>query len=193
MSLLIQNGGVLDLGATTGHSFGEVSGEGILRLQTNNFPGGNFSAFTSTGGGTVEYYNPADNFTLQRLEYNNLTFSFGNASRIVTLAGNLVVNGDMTVNRGILRIGNDNNARNVQIGVRSVDNNGHIELGTGNANHRVIVNGDFNYGVVRFTNQMKLLTTIAIQALPIMVADLFSTIRWQIRVCIWRVKVIFIG
>lgn len=155
LSLLIQDGGVLDLGTTTGHDFGEVSGEGILRLRTNSFPGGNFDAFTSTLGGTVEYYNPPSSFTLQRLEYNNLTFSFGNASRIATLAGNLVVNGDMTVNRGIFRVGNNNTARNVQIGGNVlVDNNGRIELGTGNANHRVIVNGDFaNYGVVRFTNQ----------------------------------------
>ncbi|MCA1744190.1 MAG: hypothetical protein LC643_00465 [Bacteroidales bacterium] len=155
LSLLIQDGGVLDLGPTTGHDFGEVSGEGILRLQTNYFPGGNFDAFTSTLGGTVEYYNPASNITLQRLEYNNLTFSFGNASRIAIVGGDVSINGNLNVYRGVFQIGNSGTPRTVQVGGNVlVDNNGRIGLGTGNANHRFIVNGDFaNYGVVRFTNQ----------------------------------------
>ncbi|TCO07432.1 glycine-rich domain-containing protein [Natronoflexus pectinivorans] len=154
-SLEIQNGGTLDLRSSTGHNFGDVGGEGTLRLQTNNFPTGDFSLFTSAGGGTVEYYNPAGDFTLQRLEYNNLTFNFANTARTVTLAGDLTVNGNLNIPRGRFQIGNNNAARTVQIyGNVLVDNNGRIQLGTGNANHRFVVNGDFsNYGIVRFTNQ----------------------------------------
>jgi hypothetical protein len=154
-SLIIQEGGVLDLGTTTGHSFGDVSGEGTLRLQTNNFPGGNFNAFTSEGGGTVEYYNPSDDFDLQQLTYNNLTFDFATSTRLATLGGDLTINGNLNVSRGRFQIGNNTTGRTVQIkGDVLVDNNGRIQLGTSNANHRFIVNGDFtNYGVVRFTNQ----------------------------------------
>ncbi|WP_044117959.1 T9SS type A sorting domain-containing protein [Alkaliflexus imshenetskii] len=154
-SLEIQNGGTLDLRTSTGHNFGIVRGEGTLRLQTNNFPGGNFDVFTTAGGGTVEYYNPAANFTLQQLEYNNLTFNFAVATRTATLAGNLNINGNLNITRGRFQIGNNAIARTIQInGNVLVDNNGRIQIGTNDTNHRFIVNGDFtNYGVVRFTNQ----------------------------------------
>lgn len=154
-SLEIQRGGTLDLRATTGHNFKSVSGEGTMRLQTNNFPSGDFSSFTSQGGGTVEYYNPSANFNLQHLTYNHLIFDFSNTGLVATLGGNLTINGDLSVKRGRFQIGNNHSSRTVQVnGNVLVDNNGHIQLGTGNANHRFIVNGDFtNYGVVRFTNQ----------------------------------------
>ncbi|MDG5801051.1 hypothetical protein QA597_11835, partial [Marinilabiliaceae bacterium ANBcel2] len=155
-SLHIQDGGTLDLRTTSEHDLGFVKGEGTLRLRTNNFPSGDFSSFTSVGGGTVEYYSPSANFNLQRLQYNNLTFSLDRNNRSVILNNDLVVNGDLNINRGEFRINDNSNiSRNIEVkGNVIVDNNGTIQLGRGNANHRFYVNGDFtNYGIVRFTNQ----------------------------------------
>jgi hypothetical protein len=153
-SLEIQNGGSLDIGSTTGHNFGTVSGEGTLRLQSTTFPGGDFSSFNSTGGGTVEFYNTS-NFTIPGNQYNNLILNLSNNSIVATLAGDLTINGNLTINRGRFQIGNDASSRSILIrGNVLVETNGSIRLGTGNANHRILVGGDFtNYGSVRFTNQ----------------------------------------
>lgn len=60
-SLSIQANAVLDLTTTKGHSFGMVNNSyGRLRISaasdTASFPSGDFGAFLSAGGGTVEYY-----------------------------------------------------------------------------------------------------------------------------------------
>src|SRR5690606_24404449 len=113
-SLEIQNGGSLDIGSTTGHNFGTVSGEGTLRLQSTSFPGGDFSSFNSTGGGTVEFYNTS-NFTIPGNQYNNLILNLSNSNIVATLAGDLTISGNLTINRGRLQIGNDNTSRTIQI------------------------------------------------------------------------------
>lgn len=153
-TLEIQNGGSLDLGSTTGHNFGIASGEGTLRLQSTAFPGGDFSSFNSSAGGTVEYYNTS-NFNIPGNQYNNLILNLSNSNIVATLAGDLTISGNLTINRGRLQIGNNNTSRTIQIsGNILVEVNGSIRVGTNNANHRFIVGGDFsNYGSVRFTNQ----------------------------------------
>lgn len=60
-SLTIQQGAVLDLKTTTGHSFGMVTdSKGTLRISsataTASFPSGDFGEFLGENGGTVEYY-----------------------------------------------------------------------------------------------------------------------------------------
>lgn len=155
-SLQLNQGGVLDAGLTAGHNFGDVWGQGMLRLRTQNFPGGDFSSFVAAQGGTVEYYDPTANFTLQRQEYNHLILNFSTADRVATLTSALTINGDFTVRSGVFQINdNTNNARTIQIeGSVVVDANGRIQLGTGNANHRFVVKGDFtNNGVVHLTRR----------------------------------------
>lgn len=156
-SVQLNEGGTLDLGTTTGHNFGEVRGQGMLRLQTNDFPNGDFSEFVSATGGTVEYYNFDTDQRFEQYTYNNLIVNFSNTNRIVTVYDNMTINGNLTVASGVFRI-HDNTAgtaRTINVsGSVTVNNNGRITVGTRNLNHRFIVKGDFtNNGVVRFTNQ----------------------------------------
>jgi hypothetical protein len=169
-SLEIQNGGTLDLRSTTGHNLGDVNGEGTLRLQTNNFPGGNFTAFTSAGGGTVEYYNTA-NFALQHYNYNNLVFNLSAQGTTARVENHLTVNGNLTVNRGTFQINNNATTRlNLLVdGNVTVETNGRIRVGNGNLGetfesaHRLTINGNFtNYGDVMFSG----LTAPNYQAFP---------------------------
>ncbi len=69
--LNIEYGGVLNLAATTGHNFGIVSGQGLIRINSVTFPGGTFTNFVSSTGGTVEYYDVTGNLPAQT-NYNNL-------------------------------------------------------------------------------------------------------------------------
>ena len=76
LSAQINEGGTLDLRASTGHNFGTVSGQGTLRLSSNTFPGGTYTSFVAPNGGTVEYYNlNATRISSTQLEYNNLIIS----------------------------------------------------------------------------------------------------------------------
>lgn len=97
----IQSGGVLDIGASSGHNFGTVSGEGTLKINSGNFPGGTFTAFTGTNGGTVEYYNlPAATTLSAQATYNNLIFSNSTASAFtVTSSSNMAINGHLTLSK----------------------------------------------------------------------------------------------
>ncbi|NHB69204.1 beta strand repeat-containing protein [Perlabentimonas gracilis] len=160
-SVQLNEGGTLDLGTTTGHNFGWVKGQGMLRLQTNNFPTGDFSEFVSATGGTVEYYNNA-NFNLNQLDYNNLIINLSTPATTVTLLGNLIVEGDLTIQQGTFRVNNNTATTRIVSNINGnvlVGENGLIRLGTGNTGtgnnnaHRIIIKGDFtNNGDVQFTN-----------------------------------------
>ncbi|TVQ12838.1 MAG: T9SS C-terminal target domain-containing protein [Bacteroidetes bacterium] len=157
-SVQINEGGVLDITNTSGHNFGDVSGQGLLRLQTHNFPSGNFNHFVSAQGGTVEYYDAAGDFNFSHTLYNNLIINFANTGRIVTATSNITINGDLTIRSGRFQINNNTatTARNITIhGSVLVESNGRIQVGTGNTSHNFVVHGDFsNRGTVRFTNQV---------------------------------------
>jgi hypothetical protein len=100
-SLTIQNGGTLDIGATSGSNFGTVDGSGLLKLSSINFPSGSFSQFVGSTGGTVEYYNlPAGVNTISTLAtYNNLVFSNSTATSYIATSNNnnLTLNGNLTL------------------------------------------------------------------------------------------------
>jgi len=155
LSVQINEGGTLNLGTFTTQTFTAIRGQGLVRLQSATFPTGDWSNFVSAGGGTVEYYNTA-NFSFSQLEYNNLILNLNTNALLATLLGDMTVNGNLTVTKGKFQI-NDATAtsRNLTVmGNVSVGASGSIGIGTGNANHRFIVKGDFtNDGVVRFTNQ----------------------------------------
>lgn len=161
-SLQINEGGILDLFNSTGHNFGDVSGQGTLRLRTLTFPAGNFTAFVSTSGGTVEYYNVSG--TLQQSTYNNLTLkkTDNNANNYtITLASNLVVNGKLNVVRvagtGTMTftIGNNATPRDIVIGGDLyVSSGGQITTFVANVVHTMSIGGNLtNYGTIRFTNR----------------------------------------
>jgi fibronectin-binding autotransporter adhesin len=80
-SVTIQEGAVLDITNTTGHTFGaNLNGSGLLRLSTANFPSFASGTFVAAGGGTVEYRNMAG-FTLQQFTYNNLIINLAYCKR----------------------------------------------------------------------------------------------------------------
>ncbi len=76
VSLTIISGGILDIKSTTGHNFGTVAGQGKIMLSSNSFPGGTFTSFVASNGGTVEYYN-LNNVPISTTQftYNNLIIS----------------------------------------------------------------------------------------------------------------------
>lgn len=95
--LTIEAGAALDMLSTVNHDFGNLSGQGKLRLASDNFfPAGDAQDFLSLGGGTVEFYldggqsDPPTSIT----QYNNLILnSTGTAGRI-RITGGFDVVGD---------------------------------------------------------------------------------------------------
>ncbi len=154
LSLVINEGGTLDLGTFTSQSFTVIRGKGLLRLQIATFPSGDWSSFVSEEGGTVEYYN-SSGFSFSQLEYNNLIINLTSEAITAILAGNMTINGDLSVTSGNLQInGTTLTNRNLSIaGDVIIASGAGMSIGTGNANHRITVGGDFtNEGTVRLTN-----------------------------------------
>lgn len=75
-TLTINQGGILDLGSTTGHNFGTITGQGKIMLSSNNLPTGTYTSFVASNGGTIEYYNLNNvSISITQLTYNNLIIS----------------------------------------------------------------------------------------------------------------------
>lgn len=123
-SLTIENGGTLDMAATTGHNFGPVSGSGTYRQSTVTLPTANFALFVAPTGGTFEYYNlPSGTHVLDvsLTTYNILRFTNSTSSSYsVALDANLTTNAGLSLLRtgtgGVtFTIGNSATARTVTI------------------------------------------------------------------------------
>lgn len=95
--------GQLDLANTIGHNFGDVSGTGKIRQTPTAgnayvFPGGDYSLFTNTGGGTFEFSGTIPGTLSTQATYNNIEFS---GSDIKSLSSsNLSINGNWSVISG---------------------------------------------------------------------------------------------
>jgi hypothetical protein len=151
-----------------------LAGQGYFRLASVNFPVVTTNTFVDAGGGTVEYYNASD-FTLPLTQstYNNLTINTGSA--IATQMSNIIINGNLYVMSGILRINDNTSTVKKSLTVNgnvTVDSGASVRVGNGVTNtaiggtggtapylnyylnfHTVIFRGDFtNNGTVRFTN-----------------------------------------
>ncbi|MEA2106590.1 MAG: hypothetical protein U9P82_07710, partial [Bacteroidota bacterium] len=103
-SVNIEAGGRLDLRSTVEHNLGLVSGGGTINLTSTGagsfvFPAGDFSAFMSTSGSTVEY---TGNGTLPTSikTYQNVIF-LGNSTKSIP-AIDILVLGDLTIADGEL-------------------------------------------------------------------------------------------
>jgi fibronectin-binding autotransporter adhesin len=162
-SLTINAGGVLDLGTSTGHSFGPISGEGRMLLSSTNLPTGTYTNFVSSTGGTIVYNNiGATALTLPTTQttYNNLEILNTSATaNTLVLNSNLTVNGNFSVSKtstGTLTFKVGGDATN-----RSLLFNKNVTIGSGcswnagifNAIHSVTIAGNLiNSGSIDFTN-----------------------------------------
>jgi hypothetical protein len=88
-------------------SFGTVSGEGLLRITTDDnpaaFPVGTFTSFLGTTGGTVEY-GGSFSYTLPATvsTYRNLIISGSGSTKTFADVGLLSISGNLTVQGGVL-------------------------------------------------------------------------------------------
>ncbi|HEX2935979.1 MAG TPA: hypothetical protein VHO72_11545 [Bacteroidales bacterium] len=155
-SVTINQGGTLDLAATTGHSFGYVYGQGTLRLSSLTIPGTtDFTSFVAPGGGTFEYYNISGQLSGTFLTYNNLVLS-GTGTKTIggTAALTYHMNGNLSVTGGTLTIGNAATILNIN-GDFNVSAACNVGIPNQNRTHQIFLSGNFtNNGTIRFTNQI---------------------------------------
>ena len=162
-SMTINDGGVLDLGTSTGHTFGPIAGEGRMRLSTTNLPTGNYLTFCAIGGGTIEYYNigaSALTLSTSQTTYNNLEIN--NSTSIATscvLNSNLTVNGNFSMTKSgtganTFTIGAAASALNLTFNKNITISAGSIwNVGAFNATHNIVVIGNLSTsGTIDFTN-----------------------------------------
>jgi len=160
----INQGGTLDLGATTGNSFGNIAGQGVLKLKTTSLPTGIYTPFVAADGGTIEFYDlPAGSHTIAAANstFNNLsvTNSLAGAFNVnfnhnLTLNGNLVLSKSGSAGAPTFRIGGASGNRvlnifgNVNIGVGC-----HWDVANPSGNHSINLHGNLiNGGHIDFTN-----------------------------------------
>lgn len=155
--------GSLNLQGTDGHQWDVISGNGRILLETDNFPSGDATQFITSGQGqgTVVYQGAGFDFNTSR-EFYNLEINLDASNSILILKNDLDVNGNLYVNRGVLKI---NDAASTTALHTSVDGNvwiqsgGAIETGTGNARHEFNLYGNFtNNGSAKFTNRTTAVT-----------------------------------
>ncbi len=102
-SVQLNGTAILNLNQTFAHNLGLVSGTGVIRIRATNseqfvFPGGNYTAFTSVNGGTVEFYNAGNGILPTQLTYNKIIFK--DASTRTQANVDWVINGDVTIEAG---------------------------------------------------------------------------------------------
>jgi len=103
-SVDIETGARLDVGSTSEHNIGHVSGGGTIALTSQGgssflFPGGDFTDFMATTGSTVEY-SGAGTLPATITTYQNVTF-LGNNTRTIP-AIDMLVRGNLRIENGTL-------------------------------------------------------------------------------------------
>ncbi|WP_044107998.1 hypothetical protein, partial [Anaerophaga thermohalophila] len=151
--------GELDLGTTNGHTFNTIGGTGIISMAGDNFPAGDASDFVTRGEGEgkVEFY--GEGYTISSIrEFFNVDVVLDSPSSKMAVLSDFTVNGTLSIQQGIVSIGNDASTASVEMTVSGdllVHSSGGIVTGTANARHELNLYGDFNNsgGQVAFTNR----------------------------------------
>lgn len=174
-SLAVEAGGILNLGATDGHTFTDINGAGKIKIASNSIPTGDYTDFIATTGGTIQYEGTGYELSEPRT-WNNFNI---NSNGIITLKADLTLNGYLNVLEGTLQI-NDNlesgpiadgfvdNFTPIYISIKGnlkVDASGFITVGDNDAStpipgsngiftfHQLEVLGNItNDGSISFTN-----------------------------------------
>ncbi|HNP18535.1 MAG TPA: T9SS type A sorting domain-containing protein [Fulvivirga sp.] len=155
--------GKLVIGTTSGHDFFNILGNGTISYagdvsQNDNFPSGSTAVFAdSIVGGTVEIVGTGLNLNQNRL-YNNVNINLDNGTDVATMIADFTINGDLTIQQGVLQI-NDNSTATSRVitayGNVQIDASGELNVGTANARHEFNFYGDFiNQGRAEFTNRV---------------------------------------
>ncbi|MDP2189147.1 MAG: hypothetical protein Q8J69_10740 [Sphingobacteriaceae bacterium] len=102
-SVQLNGTAILNTNQTFAHNFGVVSGTGTIRIRATGsqqfvFPGGNYTAFTSSTGGTVEFYNAGNGILPTQTTYNRIVFK--DASTRTQANVDWVINGDVIIEAG---------------------------------------------------------------------------------------------
>ncbi|MDX2191078.1 MAG: hypothetical protein SFY32_14550 [Bacteroidota bacterium] len=144
-SLVISATGVLEIGNTSGHALGTISGNGTIRYTINDATtpqinlGTNMSAFFNSGNGTVEFLGSGSYLIPQPTNnvYNNIVIGGGSSSvKTKSTNTNLTLNGNLNINSNTQFNHNSNNLFQI-IGTTSV-------LGTG------VLIDNVDAGILRF-------------------------------------------
>ena len=137
--------------ATTGHNFGDVIGTGLLQVVSNTattpeFPGGNFTQFLSSDGGTVDYTG-AGAYTLPNSPtgFNRLVISGGGTKTLpdadISTVDSLGIGSSTTV------LISDQTNGDLTVGTNLTLQDASILTFPGNTNRSVAVsNGDLSIG-----------------------------------------------
>ncbi len=154
--------GELIIANTSGHDFFNILGGGTISIagdasSNDNFPSGSTNIFAdSIVGGTVEIEGAGINLNQNRT-FNNVIVNLNVASNQATLLSDYIINGNLTVERGVLRINGNSDAtsRNISVyGTAQINASGELAVGTANARHEFNFYGDFNNsGRAEFTNR----------------------------------------
>lgn len=154
--------GRLDINTTTGHAFTKIKGNGRVLLQGDNFPAGDATHFVTygQGAGTVVYQTNASLTTYDlnttRTFYNVEVDLYDNTHSVI-IKNNYIINNDLLIKKGILQINDNSSTTNLNIIVSNditIQADGKIHTGTGNARHQLNIYGDLtNNGELKFTNR----------------------------------------
>lgn len=157
--------GTLDVVATTGHSFGSISGDGRIRISgaVDNFPSGTSTDFASASiGGTLEIYGTGISLDQART-FNDVEINMNGGSDVAILMNDFVINGDLTISNGLFKVNNDIAVVNRTLtiyGDLTIAPSGGLRVGNTNSRHELNLHGDFenNGGTAYFTQRVSAIT-----------------------------------
>jgi hypothetical protein len=154
--LYIAQGGKLILGESRDHNFNTIRGNGKIEIVGNYFPISDASLFIGLDGGTVIYKGDSDYAFDEPREFYNLEIDLGSTSTQINLLKNLIVNGNLTINKGEVVINNDESIEDIYgliNGDLIIKSAGKLLTGEGNARHNINIKGNLiNNGIARFSN-----------------------------------------
>lgn len=151
--------GTLDLLASTGNAYTNISGTGRIKMagSTDNFPTGTSTNFADNAvGGTLEINGGGISLNVART-FNNVVINMSANTNAAVLKSNYTINGDLTVTNGILQFEDltvPANRNLIVNGNATVAASGGIRVAASNNRHEFDLYGDFvNSGVSYFTNR----------------------------------------
>ncbi|WP_170266399.1 beta strand repeat-containing protein [Phaeocystidibacter luteus] len=160
VSLTINGGATFDIGTSTGHDLGNVSGTGTLISRTTSFPSGDFTSFGSASGGTLQLIDAGTgNFPIGSGTWNEVDLISTNATvDIISLASDVTILGDLDISQTSgsveFRFGNNTTDRTLVVeGDVNVGSGTSMTVGSFDAFHEFELQGSLTAdGDIDFSN-----------------------------------------